>query len=64
MVMQDLLSVGNKLTKDELKQVFGGVALTSGIINAFTSSIKTLYEIGQNFGTSIRRIIMKDLCDL
>ena len=62
--MQDQFLVGNNLSIKELKNIYGGTSITPSIVNAFTSSIKILYEIGQNFGSSIRRIIMKDLCDL
>lgn len=64
MGMQDQLSAENKLSKTELKKIYGGTAISPTIISAFTSSFKVIYEIGQNFGTSIRRIIMKDLCGL
>ena len=59
MVMQD-----HFLAKDELKMISGGTAISSSVISAFTSSFKVIYEIGQNFGSSIRRIIMNDLCGL
>lgn len=62
--MQDQFLVESKISTKELKNIYGGTSITPSIVNAFTSSIKTLYEIGQNFGSSIRRIIMKDLCNL
>ena len=44
--------------------VVGGAKFSGTIINAFTSAFKTLYGIGQDFGSAIRRIRRKKLCSL
>ena len=62
--MQDPLNVGIKLDDTELLNIYGGTSISSSLVSAFTSSFKVLYEMGQNFGTSIRRIIFNDLCGL
>ena len=64
MVIQDLLNADKKLTRYELENIFGGFAITPSIVTAALSSFKILYEIGQNFGTSIRRIVLNNLCGL
>ncbi len=64
MVMLGLLDVENKLSIKQLKSVKGGSNLSSALIETFTSTFKVVYEFGQNFGTSVRRIITKNLCDL
>ena len=64
MDMLDQLNVGIKLNDEELLNIYGGTKISSSLISGFTSSFKVLYEIGQNFGTSIRRIIFNDLCSL
>lgn len=62
---QDQLNVAkNRLTKDEMLSVVGGAKLSGTIINAFTNAYKTLYGFGQNFGSSLRRLIKKKLCSL
>lgn len=62
--MLDQLVVENKLSISQLKDVKGGTALSSALVETFTSTFKVVYEFGQNFGTSVRRIITKNLCDL
>ena len=64
MDMLDQLNVDKKLTDDELLNICGGTDISSSLITTFMSSFKVVYEMGQNFGTSIRRIIFNDLCDL
>lgn len=64
MVMLDQLNVVNRLSKDEMLQIVGGVNLSGTLVNAFTSAFKTLYGFGQNFGSSLRRIIRRRMCSL
>lgn len=54
----------DRLSRNELLCVVGGVSLSGTIVNAFVSAYKTLYSFGQNFGSSLRRIIKKKLCSL
>ncbi len=51
------------LTKDELKNIDGG-SLTGTLISAFTSGVKTLFDIGKSLGNSIRRIAEGKLCEI
>lgn len=62
--MLDQLNAGIRLSDDELLNIYGGTNISGALISTFTSSFKVLYEMGQNFGTSIRRIIFNDLCGL
>ena len=64
MVIQDHLNVASKLSNEEMLQVVGGAKISGTVINAFTSAFKVLYGFGQNFGSSLRRIIKKKLCSL
>ena len=64
MVIQDQLNVSSKLSNEEMLQVVGGAKISGTVINAFTSAFKVLYGFGQNFGSSLRRIIKKKLCSL
>lgn len=64
MVTQDLLNVDTKLSKGELLCVIGGVSITGTFVNAFTAAFKVLYGFGQDFGSSVRRIAKKRLCNL
>ena len=40
----------------------GGISGT--LLNAISNGIKTIYEIGQRFGTAIRRIRARSLCKI
>ena len=60
----DQKNVMNKLNNSELKEIEGGTSITGTIINAFTSSMKTLFEFGRSLGNSIRRIKEDKLCSI
>lgn len=47
-----------------LLEITGGLKLSGAVINAFVSSVKIIYEIGQALGSSIRRTKDKKLCPL
>ena len=64
MELQDLLSVETKLSSKELKQISGGVSLSSSIVNAFSAAFKTVYGFGQEFGGATRRIVTRKTCKL
>lgn len=53
------------LSTDNLKQITGGVKISGTLINAFTSAIKTLLDLGRSVGTAIRRLkSKKGICSL
>lgn len=60
---QDQLNV-DKLTEKQLLCIIGGASISGTLVNAFTSAFKTLYGFGQNFGSSVRRIVNRKLCSL
>ncbi len=62
MVIQDQLSVDKRLSDKELLCVVGGASISGTLVNAFVSVYKTLYTFGQNFGSSIRRLVKRKLC--
>ena len=64
MVIRDLLNADKRLSSNELKNINGGTNVTASFIASLSSSVKIIYEIGQNFGSSIRRIILNNLCGL
>ncbi len=49
--------------KEELKEINGG-SISGTLISAFTSGIKTIFDIGRSLGTSIRRIVSNKLCEV
>lgn len=64
MVTLDQKNVMSKLRKEELREIDGGTSLSGTLINAFTSGMKTILEIGRSFGTSIRRLTSDKLCEV
>ena len=54
----------NKISSSELREIDGGISLTGSIINAFTSTIKTLYDFGRSLGNAFRRIKEDKLCEV
>lgn len=57
----NLLSI---ISNESLFNLTGGISISGSLINAFTSGIKTVLEVGRSFGTSIRRIITNNLCHI
>ncbi len=52
-----------ELKKDELMNITGG-SLTAAFINALSKAIKTIYELGKETGSSIRRLIEETYCSI
>ena len=55
----------NEITNEKnLCDIEGGLSVSGTLINAFTSGIKIVLEVGRSFGTSLRRIISGNLCSI
>ena len=52
-----------KLKKEEMLEIDGG-AFTSAMLNAISKAINTLYELGRQTGSALRRIIKNAHCPL
>lgn len=50
-----------ELKQEQLKQIEGG-GITSAMINAISKGVNTLYELGRQLGSSLRRIISNSYC--
>jgi len=50
------------LSNEEAIAYVGGGKITAALLSAATSLFKSLYEMGQNLGTTIRRLITKTSC--
>jgi hypothetical protein len=50
------------LTNIELNEVNGGSTLTATLLNAVARLASSIYEIGYNVGSSLRRLISKSVC--
>lgn len=50
-----------ELTKEEMKCINGN-GLTGTLINAVRNGILSIVDIGRYFGSSIRRLIERNLC--
>lgn len=54
-----MITINNK---EELLTITGGLNVTGSIVNAFTSGIKVILDVGRSLGTAIRRITLGSLC--
>lgn len=52
-----------ELDKQEMLSVSGG-GLTSSFINAITNAINTLYELGKETGSALRRLTNNKYCPI
>ncbi len=48
----------------KLYYVEGGATISGTLVNAFSTGIKTILDVGRSFGTAIRRISLGKLCEL
>jgi len=54
-----------ELKQEQLKTVVGGATwLTSAMINAISKGINTLYELGRQTGSALRRIVKNKYCPI
>ena len=52
-----------ELTKEKMKQVEGG-GITSAMLNAISKAVNTLYELGRQTGSALRRMIKNKYCPI
>lgn len=52
-----------ELNENEMLKINGG-ALTSSFINAINSVINTLFELGKETGSTLRRLIQGNYCPM
>lgn len=52
----------NKMTQEELYFVVGGFNWSASAITAIKGVFSTIYEIGQAFGSAIRRLAGGNIC--
>ena len=57
-VMQDSMN----LNDSQMMAYVGGGILTAAFVNAVNSIVKTFYGVGQNLGTTFRRLISRNYC--
>ena len=53
-----------KLNDIEMLAVVGGWSITGTLINALVSAGKSIYSLGQSFGSSLRRVNSHNLCPI
>ena len=52
-----------KLRKEEMENIKGG-GITSSFINAITKAVNTIYNLGKQTGSAIRRIVSGKYCSI
>ena len=52
-----------ELNKEKMKQIEGG-GITSAMMNAISKAVNTLYELGRQTGSAIRRMIKNTYCPM
>ncbi len=52
-----------KLDDIDLKNITGG-ELSSSLLNSISKIASTIYELGRSFGSSIRRIVTGNICQI
>lgn len=52
-----------ELNNKQMKTIEGG-AITSAMLNAISKAINTLYELGKQTGSAIRRLVKNSYCPM
>ena len=52
-----------ELKQEQLKTINGG-GITSAMINAISKAVNTLYELGRQTGSALRRIVKNKYCHI
>lgn len=52
-----------ELKQEQLKKINGG-GITSAMINAVSKAVNTIYELGKQTGSALRRIIKNQYCPI
>lgn len=53
-----------ELKETKMYEIDGGTSITSAWINAISKAVNTLYELGKQTGSAIRRFIKGSYCAL
>ena len=53
-----------ELSVKEKKEIYAGAGITATLINSVMKGINIFTDLGRYFGSSIRRIIENNLCNL
>ena len=52
-----------ELNNTQMKTIEGG-AITSAMLNAISKAINTIYELGKQTGSAIRRLVKNSYCPM
>ena len=53
-----------ELKQEQLKNIDGGASITSAMLNAISKAVNTLYELGRQTGSAIRRLVKNKYCSV
>lgn len=53
-----------ELRKEEMKKIDGGTSISAAMLTAVYKIIETIYNLGDAFGSSLRRVIEGKNCSL
>lgn len=53
-----------ELNKEKMQQIDGGASITSAMLNAISKAVNTLYELGKQTGSAIRRLVKNKYCPI
>jgi len=53
-----------ELKKEEMQKIDGGASITATMLTAVYKIVETIYNLGDAFGSSLRRIIEGKNCSL
>jgi hypothetical protein len=50
--------------EEKLCNTYGGTSITGSLVDAVVGVVRVIYDVGKNFGFSIRRLTEGELCPL
>lgn len=61
-ILKNAMQDSIKLDDKQMLSYVGGAGISAALINAFNTLIKTFYGVGQNLGSTVRRMINHKYC--
>ena len=53
-----------ELNKEKMMQVEGGASITSAMLNAISKAVNTIFELGKQTGSAVRRLVKSSYCPI
>lgn len=61
-IQKNAMQDSTTLNDSQMLSYVGGGAVSASLVNAINSIVRTFYGVGQNLGSTFRRLISRNYC--